>query len=269
MLPHGVEIETETELPAEACRVLGDRAQLQQALVNLAINAGEAMPEGGRVRVRLEAGGAAGDPGHLCLSVADTGRGIAPELRERIFEPFFTTKARGQGTGLGLAIVHAVAVSHGATIDLASTPGEGTRFRLCFAGERSKSTAPEPPAADATRTALIASRDAYQGALLASAVGRLGLATELVAGWDDLLAALQRRHDGPLTLLWEVGFAGRSAGQCAEAMGALRGPGRVLVLAERGSPAIAEYEEAGCMVLERPLALAEVARLVASGAAPR
>ncbi len=266
MLPPGVELAFETRVPPEQCRVLGDRTQLQQALVNLAINAGEAMPEGGRVRIALEADD---DPQRICLGVSDTGRGIAPEIRERIFEPFFTTKARGQGTGLGLAIVHAIAASHGARIDLSSTPGEGTRLRLCLARERPAPGAPEPPAAVETRSALIAARDPYQGALLASAIGRGGLTTELVADWDGLLAALRRSREGRLDLVLEDGFAGRGPAEYAEALRAGPGLDRVLVLADRGSSAIAEYEEAGCLVLERPLALAEVARLLAGGGAPR
>lgn len=267
MLPAGIEVETATDLPAQACRVLGDRVQLQQALVNLAINAAEAMRGGGRVRIAVESSIAQGGAPGVCVRVVDTGRGIAPEIRERVFEPFFTTKARGQGTGLGLAIVHAVAVSHGATVDFDSTPGQGTCFRLCFARTAPAPTAPAPRPAGAKGTALIAARDAYQGSLLASAVGRLGLDAEPVADWDALLAALQQLRDRPLTLLWEEGFAGRSARDCTAAMAAMHGLARVLVVTERDSPAIAEYEEAGCMVLERPLVLAEVARLVAGGEA--
>jgi signal transduction histidine kinase len=265
MLPDVIEVAVETRLPEEECRVLGDRAQLQQALVNLAINAGEAMPEGGRVLITLDSG----EPGRVCLSVSDSGKGIPPELRERIFEPFFTTKARGQGTGLGLAIVHAIAASHGATVDLSSTPGQGTRFRLCLARAGSDSPEPAPAPVAATRTALIAARDPYQGALLASAVSRAGLATELVSDWDGLLAALNRPREGTVVLVLEEGFAGRGPAACVEAVAAGPGLGRVLVLVERGSPVTAGYEEAGWLVLERPLALAEVARLVASGGAPR
>jgi two-component system cell cycle sensor histidine kinase/response regulator CckA len=64
--------------------------------------------------------------------VSDTGQGIPPEIRGRIFEPFFTTKGHGQSTGLGLAIVHAIALDHGASIDVDSVLGEGATFRLCF-----------------------------------------------------------------------------------------------------------------------------------------
>ena len=120
--------------------VLGDPAQIHQVILNLAFNAVEAMPDGGTLtfgtqRVRLDAaqghahGGMA--PGaYLRVTVADTGHGIPPEVRERIFEPFFTTKERGKGTGMGLAMVYGIVKNHGGFIDLQSAPGQGTTFSL-------------------------------------------------------------------------------------------------------------------------------------------
>lgn len=265
MLPGSVEVRIENQLPADACRVLGDRAQLQQVLVNLAINAGEAMPDGGQVRISLSGCDEQSGPERVCLSVSDTGRGIPPEIRDRIFEPFFTTKTRGQSTGLGLAIVHAIAGGHRASIDLASTPGEGSRFRLCFPRDRSAPAAPESPQATRAGRVVIASRDAYQGSVLASAVARVGLCAERVADWAELIAARERATGDPPTLLLEEGFADLSPQACIQALEDWNERGRVLVLAERGSPAVAEYEAAGFMVLERPLPLAEVARLAAGG----
>lgn len=110
--------------------VLGDQTQLQQVILNLVMNACDAMPDGGILMIRLEPEqpSDAYRGGGIKLSVEDTGIGIAPEHLDKIFEPFFTTKSRGEGTGLGLSVVHGIVSSHGGTIAVHSVPGSGTRF---------------------------------------------------------------------------------------------------------------------------------------------
>ena len=120
--------------------IQGDMGMMEQVLVNLVVNARDAMPHGGKVRltterVNLEADyvmahpeGRAGE--FVCLSVGDAGTGIAPEHLPRIFEPFFTTKGPGKGTGLGLAIVYGIIKQHQGWIEVKSQPGAGTRFDL-------------------------------------------------------------------------------------------------------------------------------------------
>ena len=102
-----------------------DRDQIEQVLVNLLKNALDAMPDGGDLTIRLDRG-----EGSRVLSVADTGTGIAPDVREHVFEPFFTTKGGGRGTGLGLAICREIARAHGGDIRLDSRPGVGTVVTL-------------------------------------------------------------------------------------------------------------------------------------------
>ena len=102
-----------------------DRDRMTQVLLNLFLNAAQAMPDGGRLMVRARMEGT-----ELALDVADTGCGIAPERLADIFSPYFTTKA--SGTGLGLSIVHKIVEAHDGTIEVASTPGEGTVFKLRF-----------------------------------------------------------------------------------------------------------------------------------------
>ncbi|MFZ5623891.1 MAG: ATP-binding protein, partial [Gemmatimonadota bacterium] len=107
--------------------IRADRSQLEQVLLNLAVNARDAMPNGGVLRietrnVRLPAGP------YISIVVSDTGHGISPELLPRIFEPFFTTKEVGKGTGLGLSTVYGIVTQSGGTIDVKSRPGEGARF---------------------------------------------------------------------------------------------------------------------------------------------
>jgi CheY-like chemotaxis protein len=120
--------------------VQGDPSQLKNALLNLAINARDAMPEGGKLRIALSEKVVAADgappatgmgPGEwVCLTVSDTGTGMTEEVKGRIFEPFFTTKERGQGTGLGLSQVYGIVKQHRGFIDLQTEPGVGTTFHV-------------------------------------------------------------------------------------------------------------------------------------------
>jgi CheY-like chemotaxis protein len=121
-----VTLPARTEMP-----VYADRTQLEQVLMNLILNARDAMPEGGALTIEV-AGAPAEEatPPSVTLSVSDTGRGMAPEVAARAFEPFFTTKARGHGTGLGLATVHGIVEQSGGTVRLESQQGRGTTITI-------------------------------------------------------------------------------------------------------------------------------------------
>ncbi len=117
--------------------LLADQNQLQQIVLNLCVNARDAMPSGGTLTLTTECVDPAKLPatlqpgrGYACLAVSDTGTGITPEVRARIFEPFFTTKAVNQGTGLGLAVVYGIVASHEGTIEVESEPGAGSTFKI-------------------------------------------------------------------------------------------------------------------------------------------
>ena len=133
-LPKTVDVIYECRpLPA----VLADPNQISQALLNLCVNARDAMPNGGKLRLRttVAAGGKLPNPTTLgaqavCIEVADTGTGIDTAIRSRIFDPFFTTKKVGEGTGLGLAMVYAIVKNHNGAIDFDSEAKRGTTFRL-------------------------------------------------------------------------------------------------------------------------------------------
>jgi PAS domain S-box-containing protein len=130
----GTGIRLTLELDEAQPAVHVDRSQLENAIVNLAINARDAMPDGGELRIetRVEtvAEGGEDDGEYVRISVVDTGFGMPDEVRERIFEPFFTTKAAGEGTGLGLSAVHGFVVQSGGRVRVASEAGVGTRFDL-------------------------------------------------------------------------------------------------------------------------------------------
>jgi two-component system NtrC family sensor kinase len=120
-----IEVEAAPHLPL----VAGDEGQLQQAVIILAENALDAMPEGGTLTLRtrevMEEGA-----GAVLIEVGDTGSGIPPAILERIFDPFFTTKEIGRGTGLGLAVCYGIVTEHGGRIGVDSTPGRGTTFTI-------------------------------------------------------------------------------------------------------------------------------------------
>lgn len=114
----------------EAPMVLGNAGRLAQVVVNLLVNAAQAIPEGAADRHEVRIRTATDDLGRAMLEVVDDGHGIAKEIVPRIFDPFFTTKAHGEGTGLGLTICHGIVTGLGGSIDVVTTQGEGTRFRV-------------------------------------------------------------------------------------------------------------------------------------------
>lgn len=126
----GVEAILDLE-PAEP--VLGDAEGLQQVLLNLFLNAADAMPEGGELRVTL---GAAAD-GEAEIRVADTGKGIPEATLQRVFDPFMTTKEAGEGYGLGLAVAHGIVAEHGGLLEVSRTDPGGTEFRIVLPRDES------------------------------------------------------------------------------------------------------------------------------------
>lgn len=137
-----INIELQVSLPADLPAIHADATQLRQVLLNLCINARDAMPNGGKleisgraVEVTEHTPSACGEvkPGpHVCICVADSGTGIPRHAFPKLFEPFFTTKKSGKGTGLGLANVASIMRGHGGFIQVTSTPGEGSTFSLYF-----------------------------------------------------------------------------------------------------------------------------------------
>jgi PAS domain S-box-containing protein len=136
----GETIKLTFDCPADLPPVYADACSLEQVLMNLTVNARDAMPNGGGLAIRVEVRDLDADavrrnpeasPGrHICLSVSDTGCGMDTEVRTRAFEPFFTTKGIGKGTGLGLSTVHGIVKQHDGWIELSSRRGNGTTFHV-------------------------------------------------------------------------------------------------------------------------------------------
>jgi PAS domain S-box-containing protein len=129
-------IAVETGLPQQTVWVRADAGSVEQILLNLATNARDAMPDGGRLWIEVEPGGRVSGPGidparrYACLRVTDTGVGMDEDTRARVFEPFFTTKPSGQGSGLGLSMVYGLVQQHRGSVQLDSAPGAGARVAV-------------------------------------------------------------------------------------------------------------------------------------------
>lgn len=154
VVPENIRITLELEPGLSRCRA--DKVQMEQVLLNLVVNARDAMPSGGALRIRtstqelgpVEAADrkvAAGR--YVCVAVEDTGSGMSEETLRHIYEPFFTTKPKGQGTGLGLSTVHGIVTQSGGFLRVRSTPGRGSTFEACFPVTTAADTpAPAEPA---------------------------------------------------------------------------------------------------------------------------
>lgn len=140
-------VEIVSEMSADLPRIPANRNKLQQALINLANNAIDAMPKGGTLTVGTSLSDR--NTGYVEINVRDTGHGIPKEIQARVMEPFFTTKETGKGTGLGLSLVYAIVQKHNGSIELESEEGKGTRFTVFLPIQSRKSgTLPSGPATE-------------------------------------------------------------------------------------------------------------------------
>ncbi|HEX9746995.1 MAG TPA: ATP-binding protein [Methylomirabilota bacterium] len=250
-------------------RVKADRGQVEQVVMNLAVNARDAMPQGGRLiletanvdlddeYVRRHVGARPGP--HVMLAVADTGAGISHEIQSQIFEPFFTTKEPGKGTGLGLATVYGIVKQSGGYIEVDSEPGRGTTFRI-YLPRLDAEPAPVDrsvgPAAAAGGTETILLVEDEEGVReLARDILRASGYTVLEArnGAEALL--LCERHQGPLDMLFtDVVMPRMSGRELAERLAPLRPDLSVLYMSGYTDDAVIRHGvlAAGTAFLQKP-----------------
>jgi PAS domain S-box-containing protein len=232
----GVNVRVAIDVPPDLAPVFADPNALQLALLNLAVNARDAMNDSGVVTIQAR-DGAFDDPGAVCvsISVSDTGSGMTPDVLERIFEPFFTTKDIGKGSGLGLAQVHGFAEQSGGRVDVLSRLGEGTRVTLVLprADERAvlaaeQQTLARPQAIEAVGNALLVEDDDDVAALTGEMLSHLGWRVTRVASAE---AALNARIDDVGLVFSDVMMPGGKNGiELAQTLRARR-PALPIVLA--------------------------------------
>ena len=208
--------------------VYGDPGRVEQAIVNLALNARDAMPQGGTLSIHVgikEVGeNAPHGLGRMCagtyveLVITDTGSGMSPETRSRVFEPFFTTKGVGKGTGLGLAMVYGTVNQSGGYIFLESEVGRGSSFRLFFPPVADRLTAPGQPPASAPRsngvTLVVAEDEEIVRSLVATALTQDGHRVLSAASGADALSLLAA-EPGVDLLLTDANMPGMSGMELA------------------------------------------------------
>ena len=206
----GQSVAVELDLnAADACAWV-DRGQLENALLNLSINARDAMPDGGRLRLASHYDSAADA---VCLEVSDNGQGMSQDVRERVFEPFFTTKA-GSGSGLGLSIVYGFIKQSGGDIELKTEPGKGTSFTMHLPTRAREIPREEEPAAlgesTSSQLVLLVEDDPDVRSALADLLRASGHAVTIAASADEALEVLEHTHQS--LVLSDVDLGGNTHG---------------------------------------------------------
>ena len=250
----GEDVTLAAALSPAAGAVRVDPGQFEQVLLNLAVNARDAMPTGGRLTIEtgaaeLDAEYAAGRaevrPGRYALvAVSDTGCGMAAEVQARIFEPFFTTKPAGKGTGLGLATVFGIVKQSGGHVAVYSEVGRGTTFKVYLPPAPAPASAAErtpPPAPGGRETVLLVEDEGKVRALAGLALRRAGYAV-LEAGGADEAAAVTAAHRGAVDLLLtDVVMPGTGGRALAERMAAAAPGLRVLYMSGYTDDAVVRH----------------------------
>ncbi len=285
----GEEIEVALTLGPDLARIVADRSQIEQVVLNLAVNARDAMPHGGRLTIetadvvldeaqarRLEC--AAPGP-HVLLTVGDTGHGMDEETRAQIFEPFFTTRPLGEGTGLGLATVHGIVRQSGGGIAVETAPDRGTRFLVYLPAAQGEAhagaEAPAPPRVSlrGRETVLIVEDEPAVRALAERSLRRYGY-TVLCAAGGEAAIEMAAAHPGPIDLLvTDIVMPGMRGPAIAARLRAQRPDVKVLFVSgyAPGGPDDQPVLEAGSAFLAKPFGLESLvrkARELLDGAAP-
>ncbi len=253
-------IALRTSLAPDLWPVSADPTQVDQVVINLATNARDAMPQGGRLlfqtsnltvdeelsREHLEVG-----PGrYVRLEVIDTGLGMSDEVRQQIFDPFFTTKEVGKGTGLGLSVVYGIVKQHQGQITCRCQPGQGTCFEMLLpAAGLAETLPPVPPASQALQTApaggseliLLVDDEDNLRELAASALRGAGYGVDQAGSGEEALAIMERSSPPPDLIILDLGMPGMGGHQCL--LRIMERAPRSRVLIASGYPADGQVQE--------------------------
>jgi signal transduction histidine kinase/ActR/RegA family two-component response regulator len=201
------DVMLDIDLPSEEFYVLANATHVEQVVLNLCVNARDAMPNGGRVTVRTkhippeQAAENTGQLGSVMLEVSDTGVGMDAETRAHIFEPFYTTKARGKGTGLGLALVYGIVTQYEGRIEVDTELGRGTSFRIFFPlGEPVRPDTARPAQPSSSKTVLLVDDQSEIRGMVGDFLKKLGYAVICACDGKQALD-LAAAHADPIDLL--------------------------------------------------------------------
>jgi CheY-like chemotaxis protein len=238
-------VELVTVLAPELGAIHADPSQIEQVVLNLAVNARDAIPDGGTVTIEtanvtrdqgLVAGLSGDTPGnHVMLSVSDTGRGMSPEVKAHLFEPFFTTKQTDRGTGLGLATVYGIVKQHEGEIVVRSEPGHGTTFTVYLPQARAEETAAAQrpileEMAGGSETVLIVEDDPTVREVTARTLSRLGYCLLEAADGEEALRVAESYPGEIQLLITDVIMPGMGGRTLADRLRAVRPALKVLLM---------------------------------------
>jgi len=254
LIPENIELKS--VLQPGMTRIKADPGQMEQIIMNLVVNARDAIEFGGKITVEVSTTSIDGNytathqtlaPGQYAqLSVSDTGRGMDTETRLKIFEPFFTTKETGQGTGLGLSIVYGIVRQYGGDIQVYSEIDQGTTFKVYLPLVSQESipmmAAPDGLRAESGSGTILLTEDEEEVRALAREILELCGYTVLTAASGDEALAISERHDGPIhLLLTDVVMPGMSGGQVAERLRVARPGIKVVFMSGYPDDAIVQH----------------------------
>jgi PAS domain S-box-containing protein len=274
----GKMIEERIELSIHSAPGLGyvkaDPVEIQQVILNLALNARDAMPEGGRLSIELSnsrldtpaaavAGRPAGD--YVSLEIADNGHGMDEQTRAHLFEPFFTTKQPGQGTGLGLATVKAIVNQAGGSITVESAPAQGTRMRVLLPRVEGElewhgSETHEQLSLAGRETVLLVEDDERVRTAVEQVLAQCGYQVLVAANGDEALR-LARRHQGAIELLLvDLVMPGANGREVVKQVAPMQPQARVLFISGYGTSG--EREGVDSRIFRKPFTGGALARKV-------
>jgi len=274
-----IDIQVSVEPGLDAVRA--DAGQMGQVLLNLAINARDAMPRGGLLRIALrnttlDEQHAAQHPEvrpgrYALLEVSDTGTGMTPEVQRNLFEPFFTTKERGKGTGLGLSTVYGIVKQHGGGVTVYSEPGRGSTFRIYLPGipgpvvAEVPGEAPDPaPARGGSETILVVEDSDMVRGVACDMLRRLGYRVLAAADGEGCLR-IAEAHPGPIDLLLtDVVLPRMNGKEIANHLRELRPGLEVLYMSGYAADVIVHHGavDEGVHFIQKPLSFETLARKV-------
>ena len=268
----GARVRLKIEVLCQDCAVEADANQFETALINLAVNARDAMDGEGALTIRIDAadvipairGHAQGSGDFVTVAVIDQGGGIPANDLAKIFEPFFTTKEIGRGTGLGLSQVYGFAKQSGGDVAVASAPGEGATFTLYLPRTHSVDVAPEPTPTFSRMShhgrILVVEDNAAIGEFATQLLRDLGYQTELATNAVDALACLDR--DGPFDLLFsDVVMPGVGGVELARTV-RKRWPDLPVVLTSGYSHVLATDARHGFPLLQKPYSVEDLSHIL-------
>ena len=276
----GEDVRLVTLLAENLGQVKADPGQIEQVIINLAVNARDAMPGGGKITIETanveldktypssHIGATAGP--YVMLSVSDTGVGMTPDVQERIFEPFFTTKEKGKGTGLGLSTVYGIVNQSGGNIYVYSKPGRGTTFKVYLprideAAEATNSEDTIPQSVQGSETILVVEDEKVVRKVVSSILQKKGYKVMAAASGEEALSLAQRQDKNSIQLvLTDVVMSGMNGVELAKQLTLRHPEAKVVFMSGYAGKAVILHEilHPGMPYIQKPFTPEALARKI-------